>query len=102
MHLVLFFGLFWTSNLGIFGLSFLIRTLQQPHITRSVTAKDRRPNVQLYIHASDGKDSVYNTLFARDFAAMGSYSINPRSRFPDHSAELTEEDCISKALSALL
>ena len=30
------------------------------------------------------------------------YSINPQSRFPDHSAESTEEDCIGKALSALL
>ena len=30
------------------------------------------------------------------------YSFNPQSRFPDHSAESTEEDCIGKALSALL
>ena len=41
-------------------------------------------------------------LFARDFAAMGSYSFNPKSRFPDHSAKSTEEDCIGKAHSALL
>ena len=41
-------------------------------------------------------------LFARDFAAMGSYSFNPQSRFPVDSAESTEEDCIGKALSALL
>ena len=34
--------------------------------------------------------------------AIGSYSFNPQSRFPDHSAESTEEDCIGKALSALL
>ena len=47
--------------------------------------------------------SVYNhTFFARDFAAMGSYSFNPQSQFPDHSAESTEEDCIGRALSALL
>ena len=45
---------------------------------------------------------VVCTLFARDFAAMGSYSFNPQSRFPDHSAESTEEDCIGKARSALL
>ena len=36
------------------------------------------------------------------WAAMGSYSFNPQSRFPDHSAEATEEDCIGKVLSALL
>ena len=45
--------------------------------------------------------SVYHTLFARDFAAMGSYSFNPQSRFPDHSAVSTKEDRIGKALSAL-
>ena len=44
----------------------------------------------------------YHTLIARDFAAMGSYSFNPQSRFPDQSAESTEGDCIGKALSVLL
>ena len=39
--------------------------------------------------ASDGKGSAIHTLFAQDFAAVGSSSFNPHAQFPVHSAEWT-------------
>ena len=35
------------------------------------------------------KVSVYHTFFAQDFAAMGSSSFNPHTRFLEYSAEWT-------------
>ena len=69
----------------------LIRTLQHSTATcyTSVTANYRRPNVQLHMHASDSLGSIYQTFIAWDFAAMGSYSFNPHTRFLEHLAEWT-------------
>ena len=37
--------------------------------------------------ASGGQGSLINTVFARDFAAMGSSLFNPYAQFLVHSAE---------------
>ena len=37
--------------------------------------------------ASYGERSLIHTLFARDYAAMGSSSFNPHAQFLVHSAE---------------
>ena len=47
---------------------------------------------------------TYTPVTVKVVKGSYSFAFNPQSRFPDHSAEFesTEEDCIGKALGALL